>query len=144
MKTHEAYVAWSGDLESGEGRFELGSGASTGFFDAEARSRGGFEASPEELLGAAHAASFTLALTEALAATGRPVQSIEIRAEIRMGEAGGRDVIERIVLHARGQIPGLRPAEFRKCAATARDNCVLSLALSEPAIILDSKLEPEA
>ena len=144
MHTHETYVVWNGKLETGEGRFELGSGALSGTFDSGSRFGGGFDATPEELLGTAHAACFTMALVTVLEAAGLDFESIETRAEVKIqpshGSQASVDSIDSICLHTRGCIPGIDGARFKEYADAARSMSMLSQALAATSIRIETEL----
>jgi osmotically inducible protein OsmC len=139
--SHEAYVSWEGDFRSGEGRFELGSGGSSGWFDSESRSTGGFGATPEELLGVAHASSFTMTLAKLLASRGYDdVKGLRTRAVVRVSRDRRRCSISSLVLQTRAEVGGIGAETFGKLARVALENCVMSGVLSTTDIELDARL----
>lgn len=139
--SHEAYISWSGDLRTGEGRFELGSGAVSGSIDYESRFASGFGATPEELLGAAHAACFTMRLADILQEEGLIVHAIHTNVEVLMRTANGRGTtLECLKLHTRGDVRDIDREHFHECAETARRTCALAGSLSKDTVRLDSGL----
>jgi lipoyl-dependent peroxiredoxin len=136
-----ADVTWRGSLLEGEGTIErVGSGAFgplevTWAARAEEDSAG--KTSPEELIAAAHAACFSMALSHALAQAGTPATELKTTATVTFVPGEG---ITKIVLHARGDVPGLDDSAFRSAAETARESCPVSKALTGvPEIELDTR-----
>jgi osmotically inducible protein OsmC len=141
VRDHEAYVLWRGDFGSGEGSFELGGGAITGLFDGESRLQRGLEVTPEELLGAAHAACFSMTLASLLAQDEYDVRRIRTRAVVRVRwPDSGRASIECTELHTEGDVPGIDASRFRRYAVLASESSVLSRALASTSIRLVAEL----
>jgi osmotically inducible protein OsmC len=139
IKRH-AQVRWEGDLKSGHG--ELSTPASgvlvnqrIGFNSRFAGERG---TNPEELIAAAHASCFSMALSAKLTEAGHPPAWIETRAEISMEMDGGPHITGDHLL-VRANVPGLDAAGFEKIAQDAKANCPVSKALSIP-ITMDAAL----
>ncbi len=137
-----ASVAWRGDLMSGSGTIEsVGSGAFGGLgvsWPARSAEPGG-QTSPEELLAAAHAACFSMALAHALAGAGTPPESLQTSAAVTFVPGTG---ITKIALAVAGRVPGLDESGFREAAAGAKDGCPVSKALAGvPEITVESRLE---
>src|ERR671918_1053669 len=124
-----AKVTWQGDLPTGRGTIEhVGSGA-FGPLDVSWPVRTGEEeglTSPEELIAAAHASCFSMALSNVLAKGGNPPERLEVAATVTFVPGTG---ITTSVLDVTGTVPGLDEAAFRTAADDAKDNCPVSKAL---------------
>lgn len=137
-----AEVTWQGDLQSGSGTIEqVGSGA-FGPLDVTWASRAEDPAgrtSPEELIAAAHASCFSMALSGGLGKAGTPPERLSTSATVTFVPGEG---ITRIALEVVGRVPGLDEAAFREAAEGAKTNCPVSKALAAvPEIVLDARLE---
>ena len=129
MISRRADARWEGDLKKGKGNVKLGSGAFEGpyFFDTRFENAPG--TNPEELLGAAHAACFTMALSHALSGAGHVPTKVETTASVHLEKVGEGFSITGIDLRTVGQVPGLSAAEFEKWATDTGANCIVSRAL---------------
>ena len=125
-----ASAKWSGDLRTGSGTFRLGSGAFEGAYSFKTRFEGAPGTNPEELLGAAHAGCFTMALSLGLTQAGHPPKSLETSAVVHLNKVGEGFGITGIDLTTRGDVPGLSEAEFQRLALDAKVNCIVSRALA--------------
>ncbi|MHB1862431.1 MAG: OsmC family peroxiredoxin [Gemmatimonadaceae bacterium] len=136
----KAEARWNGDLKGGRGNVKLGSGAFDGPYSFASRFESGTGTNPEELLGAAHAGCFSMALAAALATAGHPATSITTSATVHLtkGEAGFS--ISGIDLVTRGVVPGVSVGEFRKFAEDTKTGCIVSRALSAVPMTLDAQL----
>ena len=136
----KAEARWNGDLKGGRGNVKLGSGAFDGPYSFASRFESGSGTNPEELLGAAHAGCFSMALAAALATAGHPATSVTTTATVHLtkGEAGFS--ISGIDLVTRGVVPGVSDGEFKKFAEDAKTGCIVSRALSAVPMTLDAKL----
>jgi lipoyl-dependent peroxiredoxin len=130
--TREARVVWSGDLMSGNG---MVSGASSGRFSevpvswsARTTEPGG-KSSPEELLAAAHASCFAMALSAGLARAGMPPNRLEVRSKVTFDKVGENWTVVSSDLEVKGDIPGADAAKFTRAAEDAKENCPISRAL---------------
>ena len=138
-----ASVTWNGDLMSGAGTIdEVGSGA-FGPLDvswaARSEEASGGKTSPEELIAAAHASCFSMALAHALAGAGNAPERLETSATVTFVPGTG---ITKSALTVRGSVPGLDADGFREAAEDAKKNCPVSQALAGvPEITLDAELE---
>jgi len=137
-----AEVTWQGDLQSGSGTIDqVGSGA-FGPLDVTWASRAEDPAgrtSPEELIAAAHASCFSMALSGGLGKAGTPPERLSTSATVTFVPGEG---ITRIALEVVGRVPGLDEAAFREAAEGAKTNCPVSKALAAvPEIVLDARLE---
>jgi len=131
---------WQGDLKSGSGSVALGSGAFKGPYSYKSRFEDGSGTNPEELLGAAHAACFSMALSLALAQAGHPPTQVHTRATVSFGPVPNGFAISRIELQTEGKVPGVDAATFQKFASEAKANCPVSKALASVEITLSAKL----
>ena len=131
-----ATAHWEGDLRSGNGTMRLGSGAWEGPFSFNTRFEGTPGSQPEELLGAAHAGCFSMALSAGLTKAGKTVTSIDTKAVVILEDL----VITRIDLSTRGIVAGVTAAEFQAAAEDARANCIVSKALAAVPITLKATL----
>ena len=124
-----AEVTWRGDLMSGEGTIEeVGSGALGGLdvsWPSRAEEPQG-RTSPDELIAAAHASCFSMALSHALAQAGTPPEELRSSATLTFVPGTG---ITRAALSVEGRVPGLDEAGFREAAEGAKENCPVSQAL---------------
>ncbi|MHB1244454.1 MAG: OsmC family protein [Gaiellaceae bacterium] len=138
-----ASVTWNGDLMHGSGTIdEVGSGA-FGPLDvswpARAEEASGGKTSPEELIAAAHASCFSMALSGGLAKAGNPPGRLRTSATVTFVPGTG---ITKIALEVRGSVPGLDADAFREAAEAAKAGCPVSKALAGvPEITLDAGLE---
>ena len=136
----KAEARWSGDLKSGKGSLKVGSGAFEGPFSFISRFEGSGDTNPEELIGAALAGCFTMALSNKLAQAGTTPTQVHTTATVKLekGDAGLR--ISRIDLVTRGQVPGLAEEEFQRQAEDTKVNCIISRALAAVPMSVDAKL----
>jgi osmotically inducible protein OsmC len=138
-----ASVTWNGDLLSGSGTIdEVGSGA-VGPLDvtwaARSEEASGGKTSPEELIAAAHASCFSMALSGGLAKAGTPPERLRTSATVTFVPGTG---ITKSALTVRGSVPGLDAEGFRQAAEAAKSGCPVSQALAGvPEITLDAQLE---
>jgi osmotically inducible protein OsmC len=140
MTIRKADAVWKGSLREGAGEIALESGAFRGPFTFKARFEDGKETNPEELLGAAHAACFTMALTALLAREKIAPTEIRTTAAVHIEQVPGGFSIPRIDLHTRAKVPGLTAERFAEIAADAKTNCPVSKVLAAAQISLDAAL----
>jgi osmotically inducible protein OsmC len=140
MPARTATARWEGGLQQGKGTMRLGSGAFEGQYSFSSRFEEGTGTNPEELIGAAHAGCFSMALSAGLERAGHPATSIETTAHVRLerGEDGFR--ISRIDLDCIAQVPGLDNGAFLEHAETAKATCPVSRALAGVDIQLTAQL----
>ena len=130
--TREARAVWNGDLMSGTGTV---SGTSSGklnevpvSWSARTEAPGG-KSSPEELLAAAHASCFAMALSAGLAKAGTPPKRLEVRSRVTFDKVGDSWSVVSSELDVKGDIQGADDAKFTKAAEDAKENCPISRAL---------------
>jgi lipoyl-dependent peroxiredoxin len=137
-----AEVTWNGDLKSGKGSIDSVTSGAFGSLDVDWRARsedGQTKTSPEELIAAAHAACFSMALSNGLAQAGHPADELKTSATVTFQPGEG---ITKIALHVSGKVPGTNEGAFREAAETAKANCPVSKALAGvPEISLDARLQ---
>ncbi len=144
MPTRKARTTWTGGLQDGVGRVELvSSGVAT--FDVSFPKRAAEEAdgttSPEELIAAAHAACYAMALSNGVATAGGTPESLVVEVEVRLGpDPAGGFRIPDIAIRVRGKVSGLDEAGFVEAANVAKLNCPVSKALTGTTITLDAAL----
>ena len=142
MITRSAEAEWKGDLKGGAGTVKLGSGAFEGDYSFNTRMGDAPGTNPEELLGAAHAGCFSMALAFGLTQAGHPPTSISTTAKVHFGQTEGGFAISRIDLITEGVVPGIDAAAFQTAAESAKANCPLSKALAAVEITLSATLKP--
>lgn len=131
---------WEGNLKNGMGHVELGSGLYSGPYTFASRFESGDETNPEELIAAAHAACFSMALSNDLAQEGHTPDRISTTATVTLDP--GALEITTIHLECRGQVPGMDDDTFRQFADSAKNNCPVSKVLAGAhEITLDAALE---
>jgi osmotically inducible protein OsmC len=141
MPTHKAEAEWKGNLAQGSGRLKVGSGAFDGPYSFKSRFEEGQSATnPEELIGAAHAGCFTMALTAQLSRAGLTPTRIHTVAKVKLEKVGDAFAITRIDLETEAEIPGIDDTAFQKHALDAKKNCPVSKALAGTEIYLSAKL----
>jgi osmotically inducible protein OsmC len=137
----KADARWEGDLKAGKGHIKLGSGAFEGPFSFATRFEGAPGTNPEELLGAAHAGCFSMALSLALSTEGHTATSIQTTATVQLEKGETGFSITRIDLVTRGVVPGISAADFTRLADATKTGCIVSRALSAVPMTLDAQLQ---
>ncbi len=138
----EAHATWEGDLRSGTGRFEVGSGAFSGqevTFASRFEQPGG-KTSPEELIAAAHATCVSMALANGLAQAGHAPTRLETDAVCTLDQTDAGFRITKMQLTVRGTVDGIGEDEFQAAAQEAKDGCPVSNALDAVEISLEASL----
>lgn len=130
MAVQNARAEWNGSLKEGEGRMRLGTGACEGRYSFASRFENGPGTNPEELIGAAHAGCFSMALAAELGRAGHQPKSIRTEARVHLGTSDGKPTITRIELDTEGEVPGIDAATFQRLAETAKQGCPVSRALA--------------
>jgi osmotically inducible protein OsmC len=129
MATSNAVAIWEGKLKDGKGSFKAQSGVFSGSFSFGTRFEGKKGSNPEELIAAAHAGCFSMALSSALEKAGHPATRIETRAAVTLEMVDGAPKITKSVLDVRGKVDGIDQAAFQQAADGAKKNCPVSKAL---------------
>jgi lipoyl-dependent peroxiredoxin len=131
---------WQGDLKGGSGTFTAGDSI-TGDYSYKSRFEDGPGANPEQLIAGAHAACFSMALSNILAEAGHTPDSVETQAVVTLRPVDGAPTITKIALTTVGRVPGLDAAGFQEHADAAKAGCPVSRALAGvPEITLDASL----
>lgn len=141
MPVRNAKAVWEGNLASGKGNVELGSGLFKGAYSFPSRFENGKGTNPEELIAAAHAGCFSMALSAALSKNGIRPEKIETEARVTIDKVGEGFGITGIELICSAQVPGISEEEFLKYAEDAKNGCPVSKALASVKITLKAALE---
>jgi osmotically inducible protein OsmC len=132
---------WKGELRSGAGTFSAGD-TIHGDFSFRSRFEDGPGANPEQLLAAAHASCFSMALSNTLAQAGTPAESVRTDAVVTLRPLDGTPTITSIALTVVGVVPGIDEAAFREFAEQTKTGCIVSRALAAvPEMTLEATLE---
>jgi osmotically inducible protein OsmC len=141
MTARNGSAEWRGNLESGSGTITVGDGVFEGPYSYESRFGEGDGTNPEQLIAAAHAGCFTMALSNSLSAAGHAPDSVHTKARVQLRNIEGAPTLTRIDLDAEGRVTGIDEAEFQRYADEAKANCPVSRALAGiPEIVLAAKL----
>lgn len=140
MVTRKASAIWEGSIKEGSGKVKLGSGAFEGAYSFASRFEGGKGTNPEELIGAAHAGCFSMALSLVLSKAGYTPKRIETTANVHIEKVGEGFKITSIDLETEAEIPGIENEAFLRQAEFAKNNCPVSQALTGTTINLQAKL----
>jgi osmotically inducible protein OsmC len=130
MPKRTATAKWEGNVMEGKGTIGLGSGAWEGPYSARSRYEDAPESNPEELLAAAHAGCFTMALALILGMAEHPPETLDTEAIVHLRQKDRGFHIPQINLIVRGKVPGIDQDEFEKHAGVAKKHCPLSKALA--------------
>ncbi|HYZ94065.1 MAG TPA: OsmC family protein [Actinomycetota bacterium] len=140
MPVRSAEAVWEGDLQDGKGTLRLGSGAFDGQYSFSSRFEEGTGTNPEELIGAAHAGCFSMALAAALAREGHTPTRVQTTARVKLEKVGDAMTITGSALECEGEVPGIDEATFLEFAENAKKNCIVSRALGAIEITLAARL----
>jgi lipoyl-dependent peroxiredoxin len=138
MPVRTSHAVWEGDLWKGKGTMSFGS--FKGAYSAGSRFEEAKGTNPEELIGAAHAGCFSMALSGILASNGHNPKRIDTEARVRIEKVGDGFTITEIHLTTKADVPGMSEDEFRKTAESAKTGCPVSRALTGVKITLDAAL----
>jgi osmotically inducible protein OsmC len=140
MPTRNAHARWQGDLKSGTGTMKLGSGAWEGPYHFGSRFESATGSNPEELIGAAHAGCFSMALTGGLNKAGFQPRQVQTTAKVHLEKVGEGFAITAIDLDTDADVPGIDEATFQQHAQAAKTGCPISKALAAVEIRLNARL----
>ncbi len=141
MPTRTSSAEWQGDLKGGSGELSLGSGAFTSAYTFVSRFESGEGGTnPEELLGAAHAGCFSMALANMLAQDGTPATSVRTEASVTLDQVDGEPTITKVLLTTVGDVPGIDETTFLTKAEAAKGGCPVSKLFTGAEIELDATL----
>src|ERR1700734_70649 len=136
----KASAVWKGGLKDGKGSISAPGGALNNTqYSFKSRFESGTGTNPEELIAAAHAGCFSMALSAALTGAGHPPTRIHTTASVKLEQAGASFTITEIELETEGQVPGIDEATFLSTAEEAKRTCPVSKALAGPQITLKAK-----
>ena len=141
MPTRNAEAKWEGKIQAGKGTMKLGSGAFEGTYSFKSRFEDGPGTNPEELIGAAHAGCFSMALSLLLGKAGYDPKQIETKAAVHIEKAGEGFKITKIDLETEAQVPEIDENEFQQTADEAKKGCPVSQALAGVDITLKAALK---
>ena len=141
MPVRTASAEWQGDLPKGKGTIRSQTGAIDGQYSFSSRFEEGTGTNPEELIAAAHAGCYSMALSNMLAQAGKTPASVKTTAKVHLTKVEGGVGITLIELVCRAVVPGLDAAGFQEHAEKAKVGCPVSKALSAVEIRLDAALE---
>jgi len=140
MATRKAHARWDGGIKDGQGTVDLGSGAFRGSYSFVSRFEEGAGTNPEELLAAAHASCFAMALSLFLGKAGFTPEHVDATARVTIMPQGGGFRITGSHLVCKARVPGIDPATFAQHAESAKANCPVSQALAGTEITLEAEL----
>lgn len=140
MPQRKADAIWKGDLKGGKGTMKFGSGAFEGSYSFASRFEEGTGTNPEELIGAAHAGCYSMALSGDLSKAGFTPKSVETNANVTLEMVDGAPTISKIKLTVKANIPDIDDDKFQEIANGAKKNCPVSRVLAGADISLDATL----
>lgn len=140
MAVRNAKASWQGGLQDGKGTMALGSGAFEGEFSFNTRMGDEPGTNPEELIGAALAGCYTMALNATLEKEGNKPNGIKTEAKVHFGKDDAGFAISKIELQTEADVDGIEDAKFQEIAENVKKSCPVSKALTGTEIVLDAKL----
>jgi osmotically inducible protein OsmC len=140
MAIRTAKAEWTGTIMDGAGTVALGSGAYTGAYSFKSRFEEGAGTNPEELIAAAHAGCFSMALSGQLTKAGFAPKRIATTANVQLLKQEAGFAITQIELVNESEVPGIDAAKFQELAGNAKSGCPVSKALAAVEIKLTAKL----
>ena len=140
MAIRNAEAVWEGNLRAGKGNVMLGSGAFEGAYSFASRFEEGTGTNPEELIGAAHAGCFSMALSADLENAGYTAQRVHTMAQVHLEMVEGKPTITKIYLDSEAEVPGISEQDFLEQAEASKKGCPVSRALAGVEIVLNAKL----
>jgi osmotically inducible protein OsmC len=140
MPVRSSNAAWEGGLKGGKGTVALGSGAFQGPYSFGSRFEDGSGTNPEELIAAAHAGCFSMALAAGLERAGHSPEKVATTARVHLDKQDAGFAITAIDLDCEAEVPGLANDEFQTHARQAKEGCPVSKALAAVEIRLEARL----
>jgi osmotically inducible protein OsmC len=141
MATRNGSAEWKGDLRGGSGKLEVGDGVFSGAYSFSSRFEEGEGTNPEELIAAAHASCFAMALSDILAEDGHAPDSVRARAAVHLRPVDEQPTIARIELQVEGSVAGMDEESFASYAEKAKSGCPVSRALAAvPEVTVSARL----
>ncbi|HKF80321.1 MAG TPA: OsmC family protein [Thermoleophilaceae bacterium] len=130
MPKRRAEARWEGHLQDGRGTMRMATGSYQGPYSFQSRFEEGDGTNPEELIAAAHAGCFSMALSGELGRAGHEPESVETTATVHIDKADSGFKITRIELDTEARVPGIQEADFQQAAEAAKQGCPVSQALA--------------
>lgn len=140
MPVRTAQAVWEGTSREGKGRIRAEGGGFEGPYSYGSRFEEGKGTNPEELLAAAHAACFAMALSSRLTKAGHPPQRVQAQSHVTIDKVEGDWAVTGIRLEVDATVPGASSADFTRLAEDAKVNCPISRALRAVPITLEARL----
>ena len=140
MPARKADARWEGSLQEGSGTMRLGGGAYEGPYSFKSRFEDGTGTNPEELIAAAHAGCFSMALSGALGRAGHEPRSVATTASVHLNKTDAGFRIQKIDLVTEADVPGIDDDAFQDIARTAKETCPGSAVLAAAEITMDARL----
>lgn len=140
MAVRHATAKWQGTLKEGSGHLVVQSGAFEGPYSFSTRFEDGAGTNPEELLGAAHAGCYSMALNAALERAGHTPNYVNTTAKVHLERTEKGMAITKIELAVEADVPGLSEADFQQHAEATKTGCIVSVALANVPMELSAKL----
>jgi osmotically inducible protein OsmC len=141
MPTRNGSAEWRGDLQGGEGTLKVGASSYEGPYSFKSRFEEGEGTNPEELIGAAQAACYSMQLSAMLANDGHTPESVDTTAKVHLNVVDEAPTITLIELETEARVPGIDDATLQDTAAKAKEACLVTRALGGVGeITLDVKL----
>lgn len=140
MAERKASATWNGTLKEGSGNMRLGGGAYEGAYSFESRFEEGEGTNPEELIAAAHAGCFSMALSGELGKAGHDPRKVSTEARVSLVKSDEGFTINRIELVTEADVPGISDDDFQGIAEAAKNGCPVSRALAGPEITVQARL----
>ncbi len=141
MPARNGSAVWEGTLKEGKGTMKVGNGAYEGPYSFSSRFESGTGTNPEELIGAAEAGCFSMALSSNLVKAGHPAKRISTRANVKLEMVDGGPTITSIELETEAEVPGIDEKSFQEQAEKTKVGCPVSKALAGTEIKLNAKLK---
>ncbi|RJP81047.1 MAG: OsmC family peroxiredoxin [Candidatus Zixiibacteriota bacterium] len=143
MPVRTAKVEWQGNLIEGRGTMELGSGTFKGNYNFGSRFQEGPGTNPEELIGAAYAGCYSMALAQSLHEGGYEPRTLHTTARVTLEQLKEGYRITSVHLETRGEVPDVDEQVFKQHAEEAKNNCPVSQALKIPKTTVEARLEKQ-
>jgi lipoyl-dependent peroxiredoxin len=141
MPIRSSDAVWEGDLQGGKGTMRFGGGAFEGQYSFSSRFEEGAGTNPEELIAAAHAGCFSMALSAALGRGGNPPTRVSTTAKVHLEKVDDAFTITKSHLVCTAEVPGISEADFMETAEGAKKNCPVSRVLAGAEITLEASLK---
>jgi osmotically inducible protein OsmC len=140
MPTRSSDAVWDGTLKEGSGKMKFGSGAYEGAYTWSSRFENGKGTNPEELLGAAHAGCYSMALSSNIGKAGFTPEHIHTISRVTLEVVDGKSRITKIHLETEARVPGIQNDQFQEIAEAVKQGCPVSAALASVPMTLSARL----